>query len=153
MSKRIIEVGYGISSIYDEGIEINRELKNPLRGKVILHETQHDEGRYSIKDVKNDFNKKGGYFRESLKWAFKHPTALIGFMPFMYSYYFKALTFNLSATIPFFYFGIIFSGFWWLVLRINFFQTFGFYTLCIILVNLILLGYTHSIIAKSTLDY
>lgn len=153
MSKKIIEVGYGLASSYEKGIEIHRDLKSPLREKILHHEQKHDEGRYSMKDVKNDFNKKGGYFRESMKWAFKNPTALIGFMPFMYSYYFKAFTYNLSANIPFLYFGVIFSTFWWLVLRINFLQTFFFYSLCIVLVNLLLLGYIHSIIGKSPHDY
>jgi len=153
MYKKTIECGYGLSSSYDEGIEINRKLTGQLRDKIYQHELKHRNNHYDRKDFKNDFQSKNSYFFESLKFAFKNPECLIGFMPFMWSYYFNIMTFNWSALIPFIYFGGIFILFWWLIFHINLLYASICYVLVIILLNIILLVITHKIVKNSEYKY
>lgn len=151
--KPIINVGYGLSSSYDDGIEINRKLTGELREKILKHERMHRNKHYSRADLKNDFNSKNPYIKESMLWAFKNPESLVGFMPFMWSYYYKIMTFNWSATIPFLYFGGIFTLFWWIIFKINPLLTIICYLAIIFILNVLLMLLTHYIIKKSGLDY
>lgn len=116
---KIIEVNYGIASRYDDVIEINKHLNDKewvnLRTKVMKHELSHTNGKYSKKDFIVDFQSKDSYFFESIKFCLKHPFGFINFFMFMYSYHFQQITFNLTSLFPFFYFGLIFSIFWWVV--------------------------------------
>ena len=91
-----------------------------MKEKILDHERRHSSNSlYTKKDFINDFKSKNSYFKESLIFSIKHPRALIGFFPFMYSYYYKELTFNWSSIPPYGYFGVLFSLFWWLILKIN----------------------------------
>ena len=139
----IIKVDYGLASSYDDGIEINRKLSGELRQKVIMHEKRHGVGRYNKQDFVNDFQSKSSTFKETLLFAIRNPEALIGFFPFMYSYHFKIMTYNSSALWPFLYFGLIFSLFWKLTVKIPFFQSLTCYSGIILLINIVLLVYTH----------
>jgi len=147
--KKVVNVSYGIASSYDDTIEINRWLTGELRERVLEHERSHDSNQsYTKKDFMTDFNAKNSYFKDGFIFALKHPSALVGFFPLMYSYYFKEMTFNWSATPPFLYFGAIFSLFWWVVLRINLLQSFICYCLVVLGLNLVLMGLAHYIIKK-----
>jgi len=154
MTKKIIEVSYGIASSYDEYIEINRFLPEDLRKKVLQHELKHDNKSYTKNDFMTDFNSSNSYFKKSFIFALKNPSALVGFLPLMYSYYFKQLTYNISSLPPFFYFGVIFSLFWWLTLKVNILYPIIIYIGIVIGLNLILMGLTHYILKrKYCLDY
>lgn len=151
---KTIQVGYGLSSNYGDIIEVNRNLTGELREKIHKHEIRHGRNRhYSLKDIKNDFASSNSYFKESVFFCIRNPSAWIGFFPSMYSYYFREWTFNWSATLPFLYFGLIFSGFWWLIFKVNPLQSLICYSLVIILINLILLIVTHREVKKSGFDY
>ena len=107
----MIQVNYGIASSYDNCIEIHHKLPADLKERILNHEKKHGKGAYNIQDFKNDFQSNNSYFFKSLKFAFFNLEALIGFFPFMYSYYLKTFTWNSSAVYPFFWFGLIFSLF------------------------------------------
>lgn len=141
--KPLIEVDYGLASSYDEGIEINRKLSGKLKDSIIKHERMHRNGKYTKKDFLTDFQAKNSNFKDSVLFCVKNPEAWIGFFPFMYSYYFKSFTYNSSALIPFLYFGLLFSGFWWILFKISFLNTFICYSGIILLINTYLLIYTH----------
>lgn len=150
---KLIEVNYGLASVYamEEGtvIEINHKLYGELRDKIIKHERRHKADRhYTKEDLKNDFQSENSYFFESLKFAFLNPECLINFFPLMFSYYFKKFTFNFPAILPFFYFGIIFSGFFAILFKINFFMALLGYSVMFILLNLLLMLATHLIVKK-----
>jgi hypothetical protein len=155
LKKKIIPVDYGISSVYSEIIEINRKLKGSLRSKILKHELRHENGKYTYSDWKNDFNSKDSYFIESLKFSLKNPEALINFCPFMYSYFLKIMTFNLSSIFPIVYFGLIFCVFWSIVgfiVKLNpliiFIESMVFWVLIIALINIYLLIYTHIYVCR-----
>lgn len=161
MSNKLINVNYGLSSVYStpEGTitEINYKLTSELRNKIRKHEARHKSDRhYSKEDFKNDFMSENSYFFESLKFCFINLECMIGFFPYMFSYYMKYWTFNKSALYPFIYFGLIFSavvsGVIWSFAGTNFwFILLGSiigYTIFVALLNLILLGYTHWVVKK-----
>lgn len=141
--KKIVEVNYGIASSYDDFIEINRKLRDPLRKKILDHELRHDSGKYSVKDFKNDFQSKKPHFFESFSFALRNPEALINYFPFMYSYYRGILTYNYTALFPFLYYGIIFSVFFLVVFKISLFKSFIGWVVIFGLINIFLLVYTH----------
>jgi hypothetical protein len=153
-NKPIIAVSYGLASSYGDGIEINRKLDGELRERILQHELRHEEGStYTKTDFKNDFNAENSYFKESFLWALRNPEALIGFFPFMWSYYYKKMTFNWSATVPMFYFGLIFTFFWWVLFGVNPLQSLICYVMVILGMNLILMGLTHYLIHKMGMTY
>lgn len=145
----VVNVNYGLGSVYDEIIEINYKLPTKLRARIIEHEQNHDTGGYTKKDFLNDFNSKNSYFLESLKFALFNPEALVGFFPWMYSYYFKKWTFNFSGLIPFVYFGLIFSLFFKLLFKVPFFNALIGYTVFFILMNLILILIAHIYVKRN----
>lgn len=148
--KKIVEVNYGLSSVYDDAIEVHKDLTGQLREKIVKHEKLHSRNaRYTKEDFMNDFNSSNSYFKDSLTFCIYHPESFIGFFPVMYSYYYKAITFNWSSTPPFLYFGAIFSVFWWLLFKVNPLQSIICYSLVIILINLILLVVTHIYVRKA----
>lgn len=148
--KPIIEVNYGLASSYDDGIEINKKLQNypELRKKIIEHEKRHTKGSYSITDLMNDFRSKDPYFMESLKFCVLNKEALINFFPVMYSYHFKAITFNTSSILPYIYFNTIFSAFFYFLFEISFIKTFLMFFFFIVAINFTLLVYTHIYVEK-----
>jgi hypothetical protein len=141
----IIETNYGLASVYPgECIEVNAKLSGELKDKILKHEKSHSRNRqYSREDFKNDFQSQNSYFIESLKFCLKNPESFIGFFPLMYSYYFKAFTWNTAGLMPFAYFGAIFSLFFWLIFHVNFFYALIGYTAFFFLINLSLLIITH----------
>jgi hypothetical protein len=148
-NRPVIGVNYGLASSYPDCIEVNHKLSTILREKVIKHEHRHSRNKhYTKEDFKNDFQSKSSYFKDSLKFALFNPEALIGFFPFMYSYYKKIMTLNSSALYPFLYFGLLFSGFFWLVVHVNFFLAFLGYTVMLIVLNCVLLFMTHMIVRR-----
>jgi hypothetical protein len=151
---KIIEVSYGLASNYGDTIEMNRNLVGDLKDKVTKHELRHGRNRkYGLRDIKNDFASKNSYFKDSIFFCIRNPSAWIGFFPSLYSYYFREWTFNWSAVLPFLYFGIIFSLFWWLIFKVSVLQSFICYSLVIILINIILLVITHRIVKNSGYQY
>jgi hypothetical protein len=148
--KEIIYVNYGISSSYDDVIEMNEKLnKYPiLKQKILEHELRHENGRYTKKDFKNDFQAKNSSFFDSLKFAFKNPEAIINYFPFMYSYHKKVMTYNSSALYPFIYFGLLFSLFFTLLFKINFFLCLFSWAILFMGTNVLLLVLTHLLVKK-----
>lgn len=141
---KIVEVSYGISSRYSDVIEINRKLKGELREKILKHELGHDfKSNYTRKDYLNDFQSKDPYFLQTVKFCIKNFEGWINYFPFMYSYYLKEWTFNKTALIPYFLWGLIFSGLTYLTLRVNLVNSFLTWTWIFVVINLFLLGYTH----------
>jgi hypothetical protein len=145
---KVINVDYGLASFYENFIEINRKLENPLRAKILAHELRHTEGRYSLKDFKNDFAAKNSHFREAFLFCLKNPEALIGYFLIMLSYHLKKFTYNLSAVVPLVYFGVIWLFFWKLLFGIGLFKAFMGYLVVYSAINLILLIYTHFYVLK-----
>jgi len=147
MDKKIVLVNYGLGSAYDNFIELNHKLNSQvnqsLRKKIIAHERRHGNEKYSMKDFKNDFQAQNSYFFESLKFALRNPECLIGFFPFMYSYYFRIMTFNLAALVPFVYFGAIFTGFFWLLFKVNPLKAFLGYSIFFVIIQIFFLIFTH----------
>lgn len=143
MKKKIIKVNYGLASSYDDFIEINVKIKGKLRKKMLDHEKRHENDGYSLKDFNNDFNSKNPYFFESILFSLRNPESIINFFPFMYSYYGKFWSFNLSSIYPFFYFGLIFILFFYLLFKISIFQLVIGYISIVFIINIILLLYTH----------
>lgn len=152
LDKKVIDVDYGVASVYDSDngqiIEINRKLTGELREKVIRHEKMHRSGAYSREDMKVDFQADKPHFFESLKFAFLNPESLVGYFPIMYSYYFKKWTYNPTATLPFVYLGVIFSLFFLILFRINFFLAFLGWSCIVVIFNIILLFITHRYVKK-----
>ncbi len=148
MNKKVINVNYGLGSSYDECIEINHKLSDKLRKSVMAHELRHRNGVYGKQDFLNDFQSKKSYFFDSFLFALKNPEMLVGFFPFMYSYYFKIMTFNFPALVPFLYFGLIFSGFFTVLFKVNFFMALLGYTVLFMMANIILLIITHLYVKK-----
>jgi len=144
----VIEVGYGLASAYDDGIEINRKLTGELRERILKHERSHGIGRYNKKDFKTDFQAKNSNFFKSALFAMYNPEALIGFFPFMYSYHYKIMTFNWSSLVPFLFFGGIFSIFFWALFKINMLKSFFSFGVILVLINIGLLLYTHIKVKK-----
>jgi len=156
---KLIEVPYGLASVYEEFVEVNHKLYGQLRTKIIQHENRHKADRhYTKEDLKNDFQSQNSYFFESLTFCVRNPECFIGFFPFMYSYYAKRMTFNTPAVVPFMYFGGIFSlvislflkfivgmGFWMSLL----YSSIG-YIVLFALVNIILLAWTHRYVKKNS---
>lgn len=148
-NRPIIQTNYGLASSYENFVEMNYKLTSSLKDKIKRHELRHSPDRhYSKQDFINDFQSENSYFMESLKFAIMNPECLIGFFPLMYSYYAKQFTFNSSAIYPFLYFGLIFSGFFWFLFRINFFLSFLGFSILILLINIALLGITHYYVCK-----
>lgn len=158
---KIISTNYALASAYstDDGnfIEINHKLVGSLREKIIKHETRHKANRhYTKEDLMNDFQSENSYFMESFKFAIFNPECLIGFFPLMFSYYFRKLTINIGALIPFVYFGLIASFvsalFFKYILKTPFLSTFLYsaltYILLFALLNGILLFITHREVKK-----
>ena len=146
---KIIEVNYALASTYADFIEINYKLAGPLRKKILDHELKHNSGNsYTKQDFKTDFKSENSYFFESLKFSILNPECLIGFFPFMYSYYAKDWTFNFPAIFPYMWFGLIFSTIVSLMLKMNFFLALLCYTALFALLNILLLIITHINIKK-----
>lgn len=146
--KLIIEADYGLASSYDDLIEINKKLKGNLRKKILAHELRHENNNYSFKDFKNDFQAKDSHFTEAFKFALKNKEALIGYFPFMYSYYLRKFTYNSSALFPFIWFGAIWIIFWWVLFRINVLNSALGYVIFYTVINIVLLIYTHCYVCK-----
>lgn len=147
---KIIEVNYGLGSVYEDIIEIHYLLPDTLKEKIITHEKSHTKGtQYTQDDFKNDFQSKDSYFFESFIFCLRNLEAFIGFFPFMYSYYKKQWTWNFSALVPFLYFGIIFCALFAGFFKANFFMVGLGYTIMFICINIIMLILTHRIVAKS----
>lgn len=142
-NKPIILTNYGLGSSYNEFIEINKKLQTPLKDKILEHELRHDSGKYSVKDWKNDFQSKKPHFFEALWFSLKNPEALINYFFVMYSYYGKFWTINLTSLFPFFYFGLIWTLFFKLMLKINILLAFLGWACFYIITNILLLIYTH----------
>ena len=145
---KIFEVDYGLSSRYDEGIEINRKLTGSLRQKILNHELRHSKGKYTKKDFINDFHSHDPYFWESVRFCLKNPEAMINYFFLMFSYHFKAFTFNITALIPFFLWGLIFSWMSMLVIKTSFILGFLTWTWVYALINIAYLVYTHIYVMK-----
>jgi hypothetical protein len=141
--RKIVKVNYGLASSYDNFIEINSKLKGNLRKRILDHELRHDVGKYSLKDFKNDFMARKPYFFQSLRFSLKHPEALINFFPFMYSYYGRFWSYNLSAFIPFAQFGIIFILFFFFLFKIPILLVTMAWIYLYFTIQLLLLIYTH----------
>jgi len=152
MDKPTIKVNYGLGSSYESFIEINHKLfaqqHDALRESVIKHERDHRNGKYNMHDFMLDFQAKQSNFKESIKFCIHNDESWIGFFPLMYSYYAKAWSYNSSALYPFLYFGMIFSGFFWLLFRINVIKSFIGYILFFLIIQGILLAYTHHLVKK-----
>lgn len=159
MTQKLIEVNYGLASSYEGFTEIHHLLVGDLRQKILKHENRHKADRhYTKEDFMNDFQSENSYFFESLKFAIIHPECLVGFMPFMYSYYAEQLTFNKAAMIPFGYFGLIFSAV--ITATLSFLLKFNiFYTLIgsilgysaiFCTINALLMLISHKIVKKQT---
>ena len=154
MDKKVVNVSYGVASSYSDTIEVNKWLSGELRERILEHEHRHDpNSTYTSHDFMTDFNAKNSYFKDAFIFALKHPAALVGFFPLMYSYYFKEMTFNWSSTPPFLYFGGIFSLFWWVIFKVNPLYSFICYILVVLGLNLILMGLTHYLMKKFRSDY
>jgi hypothetical protein len=152
--KPVIPVSYGIASSYDDCIEIHRCLTGELRERVLAHERKHDSNnKYTKGDFVNDFNSSNSFFKDTFIFALKYPSALVNFFPIMWSYYYKEMTFNWSATIPFLYFGAIFSVFWWLIFKVSILNSFICYIIVVAILNLILMAIAHIIVKKSGFEY
>jgi hypothetical protein len=140
----IIEVDYGLASAYSDGtIEINRKITGTLRDKLINHELSHTSGGYSIQDFKTDFQSKAPYFFESLKFCLLNWEGFINFMPILYSYYLKKWSINITFLYPFLLYGAIFALASKLLFKVSFFLAFGAWINVIIVLNVLLLFYTH----------
>ena len=149
MTKPIVSVNYGLGSVYENFIEINHKLPEDLRSKIISHEERHDNNSgYTKEDFNNDFQSKNSYFLESIKFSLQNIESFIGFFPFMYSYYAKRWTYNFSALFPFLWFGIIFSLFFFFLLKINIIKSFLAYVILFIFMNLIFIAITHNLVKK-----
>jgi hypothetical protein len=141
---KIIQTNYGLASVYEEFMELNCKLYGSLREKIIKHENRHKSDRhYTKEDFKNDFQSENSYFLESLKFSVMNPECLVGFFPFMYSYYAKQFTFNFAALFPFLYLGLIFTAFFSLLFKIYFYKAFIGWIVVFIIIQFILLLYTH----------
>jgi hypothetical protein len=150
MKRKIVNVNYGIASSYSDGtIEINKKIKGKLRKKILEHERRHSLGVYDKDDFRNDFHSKNSHFFESLKFGIKNPEALINYFVVMYSYYFDKWTYNPTGVYPFLYFGIIFSLFFFLLFKVNFLLAFLGWICIFLVVNIILLIYTHYYTTKN----
>ena len=151
MSKKIIEVNYGLASSYSDFLEINYKLRsNPeLRKQILEHEKRHSDKSYNKEDFKNDFQSKNSYSLKSLWFSLTQPKCLVGFMPFMYNYYKKDWTFNSSALFPFIYFGIIFCAFWSVLFKINFLYAFICFTAIVTILNILLIIIAHIRVKKN----
>jgi len=146
---KIVEVNYGLGSIYEDCIEINHKLPTALRDKILKHEQSHSKTiAYTKEDLLNDFQSKSSYFKESFLFSLKNLEALVGFFPMMYSYYKKIWTWNTGALVPYLWFGLIFSVFFSLLFKINFFMALLGYTIMFVLFNIVLVILTHSIVKK-----
>jgi hypothetical protein len=148
--KPVILVNYGLASAFNDHIELHWKLRGNLKKSILAHELRHETGAYSWKDWKNDFQAKKSHFFQAFRFALRHPEALINYFPFMYSYYSKAWTYNLSCLTPFLYFGLIWSVFWLLLFKINLFQAFLGYACIYALVNISLLILTHLKVKSSS---
>lgn len=149
-NKPLIKVNYGIASVYDSHIEINRKIKGSLKKRILSHEYRHTSGRYTLKDWQNDFQAKKPYFWESFKLACKNPEMLINYFLFMYSYYTKTWTYNSSAAYPFVYFGCIWNIFWVLLFNVNIFQALLGWVVIYNIIEIILLTYTHFYVKRTS---
>ena len=147
-NKKLVEVNYGIASSYSDFTEINYKLQGELRDKVLAHEAKHSSGPYDKKDFLTDFQSKDPYFFKSLKFALMNPEALVGFFPFMYSYYAKRWTYNSTALYPFIWFGLIFSVFFLVLFGVDFFLCLLGYSIIFIFLNIMLLIITHIRVKK-----
>ncbi|MFW6025517.1 MAG: hypothetical protein ACOCRX_04175 [Candidatus Woesearchaeota archaeon] len=124
MEKEVVKVDYGVASCYGNLIEMNRKLfdkEYEILGEEILeHEKRHtSDKKYGKKDFVNDFMSKKSNFFRIIKFCRKNKEGFINFFPFMYSYYQKEWTFNLTTLFPFVYLGILFVLFFWLTLPIS----------------------------------
>ena len=147
--KPIVLVNYGLGSVYSDIIELNYKLPQDLRDKILDHEKRHSSSvSYTKEDFMNDFQSKSSYFKESLIFSLRNPESLINFFPIMYSYYLKVITWNTPAVFPYLYFGLIFSGFFWVLFGINFFLALFGYTIMFVVLNIILLILTHTLVKK-----
>lgn len=150
MGYKIVDVDYGLSSVYSDGtIEINRKIQGKLREKIIKHEFSHTLGNYSMKDYRTDFNSKSPYFLESLMFCFRNPEGFINFMPLLYSYYLHKWTFNFTSLIPFVLWGTIFSIMSSLIFKITIIYPVLAWINIIIVLNVCLLIYTHIHVRKA----
>jgi len=149
MDKPTISVNYGLASSYDDCIEVNYKLPTELKNRILNHERKHSSGNYNIQDFKNDFQSDSSYFFESFKFALVNPEALVGFFPFMWSYYKKILTYNSSAVYPFLWFGLLFSIFSLVVLKASFFIAFLDYTIVVAWFNFALIALTNILVRKN----
>ena len=146
---QVIEVDYGLSSAYSDGtIEINRKIVGPLREKILKHELSHTSGAYNLKDFKTDFQSKAPYFFESLKFCWLNPEGFINFMPFLYSYYLNAWTFNWTSLYPFLIWGIFFSLVCKLLFHVSFFYALIGWINFLVVINVALLIYTHRYVTQ-----
>lgn len=145
---KIINCNYGLASNYGDFIEIHAGLSGQLRKDILAHELRHSPGKYDKSDLKNDFQSKKPTFFKSLWFCLQYPEAFVNFFPLMYSYYKKEWSFNSSAIWPFLYFGIIFSVFFLITLKIGLGLSFLGYTAFVAIMNGILLGLTHIRVKK-----
>ena len=145
----IVEVNYGIGSVYEDCIELNHKLPTELRDRILKHEENHSKvNSYTKEDFMLDFQSKSSYFKESFLFSLRNLEALIGFFPLMYSYYKKIWTWNTGALVPYLWFGLIFSLFFSLIFKVNFFLALLGYTIMFVSFNIVLIILTHSIVKK-----
>jgi len=145
----IVEVNYGLGSIYESCIEINHKLPTTLRDKILKHEESHSRTTaYTKEDFMIDFQSKSSYFKESFLFALRNPECLVGFFPIMFSYYKKVWTWNTGAFFPYAWFGLIFSVFFSVLFKVNFFMALLGYTVLFVSLNIVLLILTHIIVKK-----
>lgn len=140
---KIIAVNYGVASRYDNLIEINRKLKNPLRARILKHELSHKNGKYTKEDYKVDFQSKDPYFWQSIWFCVKNPEGWINFMPIMWSYYQKTLTFNTTVIFPLVLYGLVFGVFASSLFGVSLWLSLLAYFNIICVLNVFLLVYTH----------
>lgn len=140
---KIVNVPYGLASRYDNIIEINKKLKNPLRKKILLHEKSHSKGKYTLHDLKVDFSSKKPYFFESLLFSLKNPEAIIGWFPIMFSYYLKIWTFNTTFVFIFIFYSLIFALLTSILLKVSILLGILAFFNFIIVFNIFLLIFTH----------
>jgi hypothetical protein len=146
---KVIETNYGLASNYGDFIEVHYLLSGEIRDSIMKHERRHSSDRhYTKEDMKNDFQSENPYFFKSLKFCFFHPEAFIGFFPLMYSYYAKDWSFNWTAVIPFTIIGLFFSLFATLLFHVNIFSAFIGYSIMFVILNALMLIYTHIRVKK-----
>lgn len=105
-------VKYGIANRFKDCIEMNVNLRKypELHDAILQHELSHEEGKWTLKDLKHDFlpeNKLNNW--QLIKFMVKNPSSFRQLLPIYYSWE-RGLVYDINLILMYLIIGGIFSA-------------------------------------------